>query len=43
MAGRRRSASIKITWFPASASDAARLRAVDVFPSDGADPVTSTD
>ena len=42
MAGRRRSASIRITLLPASASEEARLIAVVVLPSDGDGLVTST-
>ena len=38
--GRRKSASIRITLLPASASDEARLIAVVVLPSDGDGPVT---
>ena len=40
--GRRRSASIRITRLPASASEAARLSAVVVLPSEGEAPVIRT-
>ena len=39
IAGRRRSASIRITRLPAAASELARLIAVVVLPSDGEEPV----
>ena len=42
MLGRRRSASIRITLLPASASEDARLIAVVDLPSDGDGLVTST-
>ena len=41
--GRRKSASIRITRLPASASDEARLIAVVVLPSEGDGPVTRTE
>src|SRR3954468_8162470 len=40
IAGRRRSASIRITLLPASASDDARLIALVVLPSEGLELVT---
>ena len=42
IAGRRRSASMRITVLPASASEDARLIAVVVLPSDGEGLVTRT-
>src|SRR3954451_25295297 len=43
IAGRRRSASIRITLLPASASELARLIALVVLPSDGDGLVTRID
>jgi hypothetical protein len=41
--GRRKSASIRITRLPASASEDARFMALVVLPSDGEAPVTSSE